>query len=37
MEKVLNEKESLELITRMIENTRKNRKNAARPMLILVM
>ncbi|MDD4919824.1 MAG: hypothetical protein PHX94_03835 [Bacteroidales bacterium] len=35
MEKVLNEKESLELITRMIENTRKGiEKNAARPMLI---
>ncbi|HQB58173.1 MAG: hypothetical protein KBG08_06210 [Bacteroidales bacterium] len=35
MEKVLNEKESLELITRMIDNTRKGmEKNAARPMLI---
>ncbi len=35
MEKNLNEKESLELITRMIDNTRKGmEKNAALPMLI---
>jgi len=35
MEKTMNEKESLELITRMIDNTRKGiEKNAALPMLI---
>ncbi|MDD3638890.1 MAG: hypothetical protein PHG33_02265, partial [Bacteroidales bacterium] len=35
MEKNMNEKESLELITRMIDNTRKGmEKNAALPMLI---
>ncbi len=35
MEKIMNEKESLELITRMIDNTRKGiEKNAALPMLI---